>query len=93
LDIEVLYFAEFKDITGKDSEKFNLSNPGILDLVNLLFEKYNSIKNLIWDENLNRLKLDVSIAINNEITSKKDDLTSELSNGDKIAFLLPISGG
>jgi len=93
LAIEVLYFADFKDITGKDKENFSLNNSNLLELVNVLFEKYNLIKELIWDNQANKLKTNVSIAINDEIAKNLDHLSIVLSDGDRVAFLLPISGG
>lgn len=93
MDIELLYFAEFKDITGKEKENFNLNNSNLIELINHLFLKYNSIKKLIWDEQTNNLKKYVSIAVNGEMAKSKNKLLTKLSDGDKIAFLLPISGG
>lgn len=93
MDIELLYFAEFKDITGKEKENFNLNNSNLIELIDQLFLKYNSIKKLIWDEQANNLKKYVSIAVNGEMAKSKNKLLTKLSDGDKIAFLLPISGG
>ena len=93
MDIELLYFAEFKDITGKEKENFNLNNSNLIELIDQLFLKYNSIKKLIWDDQTNNLKKYVSIAVNGEMAKSKNKLLTELSDGDKIAFLLPISGG
>lgn len=93
LDIELLYFAEFNDITGKEKENFNLKNSNLLELIDQLFVKYNSIKKLIWDDQTNNLKKYVSIAVNGEMAHHKNKLLTKLSDGDKIAFLLPISGG
>jgi MoaD family protein len=93
LKVEVLYFAELKEITGKDKESFNLNHSELLELINALFKKYNSVKKLIWDENKNKLKKNVSFVLNDEIVNQSNKLSIELSEGDKIAFLLPISGG
>jgi len=90
--IEVLYFAEFKDITGKEKEKFEIPNNNLLGLLNLLFEKYN-LKNLIWDNINQKLHNLISIIINNQAIHEKDPSLISLNDGDTIAFLLPVSGG
>lgn len=92
--VEVLYFAEFKDITGKEKEKFELSDNHLKDLVSLLFKKYgNRIHNLIWDENIQKIHNLISIIINNQPIHEKDPSIINLSDGDTIAFLMPVSGG
>ena len=93
MTVEVLYFAEFKEITGIDRESFILDNKNLQELVIALINKYSHIKNLIWDENNQTLKNRISIAINNTILHNKEKLSKELSDGDKVAFLLPVSGG
>jgi len=91
--IIVLYFAELKDITGKEKEDFNLSESNLLNLLNAMFKKYSNVKDLIWNDKDNNLKNNISVAINDEIINDKNKVSKSLSDGDKIAFLLPISGG
>ncbi len=93
MKVQVLYFADLKDITGKDKESFALNNNKLIDVVDLLFEKYQAIKKLIWNENNSSLKEIISIAINDRIVHEKEKLSIDLSEGDRIAFLLPVSGG
>lgn len=93
MNVEVLYFAEFKDITGKDKEICEINN-NLQDLIDLLFNKYHPVKKLLWDDNLNYLKNSIRIAINDEFVINQNDLlTIHLSDGDRIVFLLPLSGG
>jgi len=91
--IEVLYFADLKDITQKNKESFEIPDLNMKELIGLLFKKYESFKFLLWDEHLKNIRNDVSIAVNDSITHSNDKLSISFSNGDKIAFLLPISGG
>ncbi len=93
MKVQVLYFADFKDITGKDNEDFELNNKNLTELVNLLLEKYEPLKSLIWDENNRSLKSIISLAVNDNLIKKKNQLSVSLNDGDRIAFLLPISGG
>jgi len=90
--VEVLYFAEFKDITGKEKEKFTLSDITLEGLLSLLFEKYK-LKNLIWDEKAKKIHNLVSIIINNQAVHEKDPSSIDIKDNDTIAFLLPVSGG
>lgn len=90
--VEVLYFAEFKEIAGKEKEEFELSHSSLEGLLNLLFKKYN-LKNLIWDEKNQKIHNLISIIINNQAVHEKDPSLINLNDGDTIAFLLPVSGG
>jgi MoaD family protein len=90
--VEVLYFAEFKDITSKEKEKLEIKN-NLEDLLNLLFKRYNSFQKLIWDENTQKIHNLISIIINNQAIYEKDPSKINLKDGDTIAFLLPVSGG
>ena len=90
--VEVLYFAEFKDITGKEKEIFELSKNHLRELMDILLNKY-PMKNLIWDEEAQKVHNLISIIINNQAIHEKDPQLIELNDGDKIAFLMPVSGG
>ncbi len=92
--VEVLYFAEFKDITGKEKEKFELSNNQLKFLIELLITKYKlPLKNLLWDNNTQNISNLISVIINNQAVIQKNPLLAEINDGDVIAFLLPVSGG
>ncbi len=92
MNVEVLYFAEFKDITGKEKEKFDLSSNNLQGVLNLLFEKYN-LRKLVWDEKEQKLHNLISVIINNQAIHEKNPSLVRLKDGDTIAFLLPVSGG
>ena len=86
--VEVLYFAEFKDITGKEKEKLELSDN------KLLLDKYKlHLRNLLWEEKTQNISNIISIIINNKPLLQKNPLLAELNDGDVIAFLMPVSGG
>jgi len=92
--VEVLYFAEFKDITGKEKEEFELSNNQLKSLIELLLEKYKlPLRNLLWDDNAQNISNLISVIINNQAVIQKNPLLTEIKDGDIIAFLLPVSGG
>ena len=92
--VEVLYFAEFKDITGKEKEKFELSNNQLKYLIELLITKYKlPLQNLLWDENTQSISNLISIIINNQALLQENPLLAQINDGDIITFLLPVSGG
>ncbi len=92
MNVEVLYFAEFKDITGKEKEKFDLPKSNLLGLLDILFERYK-LKNIIWNDQNQQIHSSISIIINNQAIHEKNPSLIKLDEGDKIAFLLPVSGG
>ncbi len=93
MKVEILYFADFKDITGKDREFLELDEKTVNGLTLKIFSKYNPIKNLIWDNEIKNLKGNISIVINDKLITDKNKGKIELIDGDKVAFLLPFAGG
>ncbi len=92
MKIEVLYFADLKDIAGLDKEIFEI-NRDLKDLINKITEKYPAIKSLIIEDNTEDMKKSIQIAINDEIVKNNESLSLPLSEGDRLALLLPLSGG
>ncbi len=90
--IHVIYFAEFKAITGREREEFNLTEFTLEGLFNILFEKYK-LRNLIWDEKNQKIHNLVSVIINNQAIHEKNPSSINLNDNDTVAFLLPVSGG
>ena len=91
--VEVLYFAEMEKITNNQKEIFELPCDKLKCLIDLLLKKYKGIREIIWDDKLNNLNNIVSVIINNQPLHGEKILTKKLNDKDKIAFLLPISGG
>jgi molybdopterin converting factor small subunit len=93
MKVEILYFADFKDITHKAREFLEIKENTLEGLTSELFSKYNSIKNLIWDDEIKNLKGNISIVINDKLMTDKNKGNMKLIDGDKVAFLLPFAGG
>ena len=91
--VEVLYFAEFKDITKKETETFILSNNDLKELIDLLIKKYHPMQELLLDKKSDSLSNNISVIVNNKSIHGQDILSTSLNEGDKIALLLPVSGG
>ena len=93
MKVEVLYFANFKDVTGKDREFLEIKENTVEFLASKILSKYNPIKNLIWDAEIKNLKRNISIVINDKLITDKNKGKIALVDGDKVAFLLPFAGG
>lgn len=91
--VKVLYFTEFKEIAGKDTEEYELTTNTLRSLINLIIEKYHKMRDLLWDDKKNFIKNDISVIINNNAIYGQDIFDSLLKNGDIITFLFPVSGG
>ena len=91
--VEVLYFAKLKDITNKDKEIFSSGEMMLIDLIFSLLKKYPSLKEIIWDEQQFSLSSNVTLAINHKQISQINLESFRLKETDKVAFLLPFSGG
>ena len=91
--VEILYFANIRDITQKDREFFHFKKKEVRDVVQWLIKKYHPLKEILWDDDKLSLKSAISIAINHKIIQNKDLLSIKLYEGDKLVFLQPVSGG
>jgi MoaD family protein len=91
--VEVLYFANIKDITQKSSEMISFQSCQVKDLVQELIARYPSLEDILWDEKSSSLKNNIAIAINHKMIPKDEYHSLELLENDKIAFLTPVSGG
>ncbi|TXT62900.1 MAG: ThiS family protein [Promethearchaeota archaeon] len=92
--VEVLYFAEFKMITGKKTERFLLQKEkNVKELIELLIKQYPKLRNILISADTTTLNDSISIAINHSIKNVKNPLSLSLNENDIVAFLLPVSGG
>ncbi|KAG2179102.1 hypothetical protein INT43_001952 [Umbelopsis isabellina] len=82
--INVLYFAAAKEITGLSSEELDLP-PTLKHLTEILTCKYGDELRKIVDHSL--------YAINMEYIEKKDEANTGLKDKDEIAIIPPVSGG
>jgi MoaD family protein len=92
--VEVLYFAEIKGITGKEQEKIEIFKPNMESLIKILIKNYGkNLSHLIWNELKQEIPDMISILINNKVVHEKNPNSISLNDGDKIIFLMPVSGG
>jgi MoaD family protein len=91
--VEVLYFANIRDITEKTSEIISIQNNKVSDLVQELITIYPPLEDILWDEKNSSLRPGISIAINHRMIPKDEYQSLKLLESDTIAFLTPVSGG
>jgi MoaD family protein len=91
--VKVIYFAEFKRITEKDIEEFNLSSGQIKELIRLILNKYPNMQEILWNKEVDSISQYISVIVNNKPIHNPYVLSTLLKEGDEITFLSPISGG
>lgn len=84
-DVEVLYFAALRDLSGVSGERVTLETPaeGALSVAALL-----SALEARHERLRGRLQA-VRVAVNEEFT----ELSTELRGGEVVALIPPVSGG
>jgi molybdopterin synthase sulfur carrier subunit len=78
MEIKVLYFANVRELVGKDWEIIRFTGKNTQDLRTLLENKYPQLKEI--------LKV-CRFAVNEEYYE------GELKEGDRVAIIPPVSGG
>lgn len=83
--IRILFFAKARELAERTEAVFEINNPNILvkDLVNEICEHYN----------LNNIRENIILAINQNYCEIETDENVTLKNGDEVAVIPPISGG
>ena len=77
MHITVKYFGQIAEVTQKEEESFEFSGLLISELLDMLYSKYNVLKNK-----------DFQVAQNQELVSIETKIT-----GNEIALLPPFAGG
>ena len=82
MTLEVLYFANLRELLGKERESVELpaSSATLNDLLALLAREHRELENHLTS---------IRFAVNEEFR----DVTATLASGDVIALIPPVSGG
>lgn len=90
LHIKTVYDALFSDITGCNSDVIAISKPTVAALVQAADKKYGrKFSEALLDPDTAQLIPAVSVLANGRRLSIDD----KLSDGDEVAFVVPIAGG
>jgi molybdopterin synthase sulfur carrier subunit len=89
----VRLFASFKEITKKREIEIKIEEKStIFQLLQRLFDQYEPLRELIFDEN-NKLNEWIQILKNGRSIKYLDGINTQLSNGDVVAVFPPVAGG
>lgn len=91
--VTVRFFATFKQITNQRDIEFSIEEGvTIQQLLNVVFDQYQTLRNKIFDEN-NELKPWIHILKNGRNIKFLDGMETKITNGDVIALFPPVAGG
>ncbi|MBN1803198.1 MAG: MoaD/ThiS family protein [Candidatus Lokiarchaeota archaeon] len=93
MTIKILYFAELKEIAQKDSEELEGSKISVIEIAKFIIKNHKTTKSILLNKSSDDLNPQISVAINDNFVKKNDIDKILVVDGDKIAFLLPLSGG
>ena len=84
-DVEVLYFAALRDLSGVSGERVSFTAPAVgvfsvAALLGALEERHEALRGRLQS---------VRVAVNEEFT----ELSTELRGGEVVALIPPVSGG
>ncbi len=81
MKVKVLYFAQFREGTGKTEETVEVSSDSSAgDLLGQIVSKFHSLAGI---------EKRVAVAVNREVVKKE----ARLKEGDEVVFLSPLAGG
>ena len=93
LKTTVRLFATFKQITNQREIEFEIEEgTTIRQLLELLFNQYNTLRDKIFDEN-NELRPWIHILKNGRNIKFLGGIETVISNGDVVAIFPPVAGG
>jgi len=97
LQVSVRFFTVLREIVGKKEETIRFSKNQKVT-VNVVLEKLGQIygkafTEYVYDSESGEVKGFLQLLVNGRSLSKEEGLHSELSDGDVIAILPPVSGG
>ncbi len=88
--MKTLYFARLRELTGKDEEELDLPEGSrCIDVVKAIVDRYGEdLRRYLLDES-GTLRKAFAVALNGERVT----LETEVSEGDTVVVIPPISGG
>lgn len=90
---KIRFFASFKQITNKREVEIDLEEGATIhQLLQVLFERYSSFQDKIFNES-NELRKWIQILLNGRSIKFLQGLETKLSNGDIISLFPPVAGG
>ncbi|KUO42779.1 MAG: hypothetical protein APU95_06270 [Hadesarchaea archaeon YNP_N21] len=93
MGVTVKFFANFREIVGKD--QIEISGVGtVMSLLNELTKKYGPrLGDQLFDPKTRKLRGYVNILVNGRGVNLLSGLDTKLNDGDVVAIFPPVSGG
>ncbi|MFW9902929.1 MAG: ubiquitin-like small modifier protein 1 [Candidatus Thorarchaeota archaeon] len=93
IKVTVRFFATFKQITNQRDIEFSIEEGAtIQQLLNVVFNQFQTLRNKIFDEN-NELRPWIHILKNGRNIKFLNGIETKTTNGDIIALFPPVAGG
>jgi MoaD family protein len=92
MKITIRLLKPFSDSIGKKELKMDFNGSTLIDLLEILVDKYPKLKENFYTKN-NNLTEYLSVFVNDKPISALKGTETELKNGDEILFFMPVSGG
>lgn len=96
LKVKVEYVGHVKNVTAnkKEEELVAESNSRVIDLLNVLTERYGEpFKKAIYEPEDKDVKPNYIVTVNGYLLNQLQGLDTKLKNGDRVAILPIVSGG
>ena len=95
--ISVRFFTILREITGKKEETLQFTKDEevtVNRVLNRLSEKYGkAFDEYVYDHNTREVKGFLQFLVNGRSVSSSEGIETELSDGDILAIVPPVSGG
>ena len=92
ITVQTEYTARFKEITQVTSESFQLEQPQMAELAQLLTQKYGpQMEALLIDPNTKDLNTNGTLFIDS--TGRRLFIDDTLADGETVSFMVGIAGG
>lgn len=91
MSIEVVFFANLREIVGK--KKIHASANSIGELLENILKEHEELEEEIFKSETRELKDFITILVNGERIELLDGMETKLNDGDRIVILPPAAGG
>ena len=91
-EINIKFLKPFSDAVGKSELSIDFDGTTLKDLLKVLSERYPNLKKEFYAGN-DKLTDYICVFVNDKPISALNGINTELKNGDKILFFIPVSGG
>jgi MoaD family protein len=92
MKLKLKLLKPFSEALGKNELELDFNDTTVKDLINVLATRYPQLKKEFFVDN-NKVTDYIVVFVNDKPISALRGMNTELNNGDKLLFFLPMSGG